>query len=143
MDIRKLTDRMSVAPQLAEEDLASLAAEGYTTLINNRPDEELAMTGGPGSEVMAAEAAAQGMAYHYIPVPGSGFGIEHVRAVRRAIEEADGPVIAYCRSGTRSCNVWALAIAGGDMSAEEISAAGRAGGYDLSAMMDMLHRRID
>lgn len=143
MDIRRLTDQIAVSPQIDEADIASIRAEGFTTLINNRPDEELAMTGGPGSETVAAEAAAQGLAYHYIPIPGQGFGIHHVRALRRALEEADGPVLAYCRSGTRSCNVWALAVAGGDMTAEEISEAGRAGGYDLSAMMDMLSTRLD
>ena len=142
MDVRTLTPQQSVGPQIGLEDVAALKAAGFTTLINNRPDEEIALSGGPSSEAVAAAAAEAGLAYHYVPIPGSGFGPEQVYAMRDVIEAAEGPVFAYCRSGTRSSNVWAICMAG-SMPADEIIAAGRAGGYELSGMASLLEPRLD
>lgn len=142
MDVRTLTPQQSVGPQITLEDVAALKAAGFTTLINNRPDEEIVVTGGPSSEAVAAAAEEAGLSYHYVPIPGAGFGPEQVYAMRDLIELAEGPVFAYCRSGTRSSNVWAICMAG-SMPVDEIIAAGRAGGYELSGMGALLERRLD
>ncbi|MGB0499459.1 MAG: beta-lactamase hydrolase domain-containing protein, partial [Rubricella sp.] len=89
-----------------------------------------------------AEAARLGIAFAYVPIPGTGFGADEVRAQREAVESAAGPVFAYCRSGTRSANVWALAMAG-SVPAEELIEAGRNGGYDLAGLAPMLANRIE
>jgi uncharacterized protein (TIGR01244 family) len=104
---RKLADDFYVAPQLEPGDLARAAALGIRTVINNRPDAEL------GLELHDAEAEAEarsaGLAYAYVPVPTGGMTQEHVRAFREAVDANEGPYLAYCRSGTRSCHLWAFA----------------------------------
>ncbi|MEL6584191.1 MAG: TIGR01244 family sulfur transferase [Pseudomonadota bacterium] len=141
MDIRTLTPAISVGPQIAEADAQALADAGFKTLINNRPDEEVALTGGPDSATMEAAAKSAGLAYHYLPIPGAGFGPEHVTAMRDIIEGADAPVYAYCRSGTRSSNVWALSQAG-SVEVEELMNAGAQAGYDFSGLRSLLGQRI-
>ncbi|MDF1585101.1 TIGR01244 family sulfur transferase [Geminicoccaceae bacterium 1502E] len=125
---RRLSDDFYVAPQLAAEDFAAAAALGIKTVLNNRPDGE-----DPSqlqSDAAARAAAEAGLAYHYLPVPSGGMSLEHVEAERVAIEEAQGPFLAYCRSGTRSCHLWAF-VKAGSRPVEEIVAAAAAAGYDL------------
>lgn len=134
--IRKIDEEISVAPQIAPEDVAGIAAAGFRGIVNNRPEgEELSQP--TGAEVRAAAEAA-GLSYAEIPVTHAGFSATQVEAMARALEAADGPVLAYCRSGTRSCNLWALAEAsrGGDPDALTAKAAGA--GYDISGIRPLL-----
>lgn len=113
-----------------------------TLVVNNRPEEESAdQTPGPDIE---AAAAAAGMDYIAIPVTHAGFAEWQVTAMADALDKADGKVLAYCRSGTRSTLLWALARASkGDHPAVLAEQAADAG-YDVSpvtAMMDMLRGR--
>lgn len=136
MDIRRIDDRISVSPQITPEDVATLKAAGFTAIVNNRPDGEEA--GQPGGDAIAAAAAQAGLAYHAIPVTQAGFSHPQLDAMAAVMAEATGPVFAFCRSGTRSCNLWALASAreGGD--AGEIVARGGAAGYDLNGIRPTL-----
>lgn len=138
--IRPLTDTIAVAPQLSPQDLPGLAAEGYATLVNNRPDDE--EPGQPSGAAMQAAAEAAGMRYVAIPVTHSGFGHHQLDAMADALGGAlgdgTGKVLAYCRSGTRSCNLWALAEAKAGRDPEALVTAARAAGYDLSAMRPTL-----
>lgn len=135
-DFRRVTDNFSVAPQIAETDLAHVAAEGFTTVIVNRPDGEDA--GQLPMERARAAAAAAGLAFIAIPVSGAP-SREAVAATAAAIAGAQGPILAYCRSGTRSVTLWALATAqAGAMSTEAILKAARGAGYDLSAQQAAL-----
>lgn len=129
-DIRPATKDFAVAPQIALEDIPQIAAAGFKTLINNRPDGE---TPGQMSDAQAAEAAAAaGMAYVSIPFVG-GPRTEHVEATMEALEAHPGPVLAFCRSGNRSITVWALAqAAAGAMTPDAIVEAAAEAGYDLS-----------
>jgi uncharacterized protein (TIGR01244 family) len=136
MDIRTLNDDIAVGPQITLDMIEVLREQGYQTIINNRPDEEIAMTGGPTSGEVQAAAEAAGLAYHYLPIPGSGFGPEHVKAMSGLMENA-GKTFAYCRSGTRSCNVWALTQAG-LRAPDDIIADGAKGGYDLRSLAGLL-----
>lgn len=113
-----------------------------TMVVNNRPEEESAdQTPGPDIE---AAATAAGMDYIAIPVTHAGFAEWQVKAMADALDKADGKVLAYCRSGTRSTLLWALARASkGDHPAVLAEQAADAG-YDVSpvtAMMDMLRGR--
>jgi uncharacterized protein (TIGR01244 family) len=136
MDIRRIDDRISVSPQIAPTDIAALKAQGFTTIVNNRPDGE--DTAQPSGDTIAEAAASAGLAYHAIPITHAGFSHPQLDAMAAVLSEATGPILAYCRSGTRSCNLWALASAkqGGDPA--QLVAAGGAAGYDLSAIRPTL-----
>lgn len=134
--IRTIDSKVSVAPQILPEQMADIAAAGFVAIVNNRPDDE--EPGQPSGAAIQAAAEAAGLAYTAIPVTHAGFGHGQLDAMRAALDAADGPVLAYCRSGTRSCNLWALAEAkaGGD-SAELVEKAAGAG-YDLSGIRPTL-----
>jgi uncharacterized protein (TIGR01244 family) len=130
----RITDQVSVAPQISAADVALAAAKGFAVIVNNRPDGE-SLDQPPGAEIAAAAQTA-GLAYVAIPIDHSGFDLEQVAAMVAALQR--GPVLAYCRSGTRSCNLWALAAAqaGGDPDAI-ITAAGH-GGYNVAGLLPLL-----
>ncbi|MDP1615842.1 TIGR01244 family sulfur transferase [Phenylobacterium sp.] len=130
---RQVTDQFSTSPQISEADVAEAAAQGFVLIINNRPDgEDPAQP--PGAAIEAAAHAA-GLDYVAIPVRG-GPTHEQVAAVREAIDQADGPVLAYCRSGTRSIVTWALGQAqAGTMEPDQLVTLGAAAGYDLSGLV--------
>lgn len=129
-DIRQVTDDFAVAPQLAPEDMPEAAARGFKLVINNRPDGEALHQ--PSSAEMAEAVRAAGMEYLYIPVHG-GPGPGEVAAVHHAMHDAGGPVLAFCRSGTRSIVTWAFGQAmHGHQSRDELIDIGRQAGYDLS-----------
>ena len=140
--IRRIDDHVSVAPQITASEVSALAAAGYAEIVNNRPDDE--EPGQPSGKEIAAAAAAAGIAYRAIPVTHAGFSGNQVEAMANALTAAAGPVLAYCRSGTRSANLWALARARmGDEPATLVAQAADAG-YDLSgirAMLDTLAAR--
>lgn len=101
-----LTPALSVAGRLDRTDIDALAAVGVRTIINNRPDGE-----DPG-QLPAAEArrvaAAHGIAYHHIPITAATLSRADVDAFAAVLREAPTPVVAHCRSGTRSALLWAL-----------------------------------
>lgn len=136
MHIRRIDDRISVSPQITADDVATLKAQGFTTIVNNRPEGEEA--GQPTGDAIAEAAAAAGMAYHAIPITHAGFSHPQLDAMATVLADSSGPILAYCRSGTRSCNLWALASAktGGDP--DTLVAAGGAAGYDLSGIRPTL-----
>ncbi len=138
---RRLSDQVFASPQIAVEDLAAAKAAGVTLIINNRPDGE-SDDQTPGADIEAAARAA-GIDYVAIPVGGAGFGQPQVSAMAGALDSvgASGKVLAYCRSGTRSTLLWALAQARAGRDSEEIAAAAAAAGYDVGPVrpaMDML-----
>jgi uncharacterized protein (TIGR01244 family) len=130
---RSVTDSLSVSPQITMEDLGRAAAEGFVLVINNRPDDE--EPGQPSSAQIEAAAKAAGLAYAHIPVRG-GPTLDQVEAVRRAVEAAQGPVLAFCRSGTRSIVTWSLGqAASGASDRDTLVRQGAAAGYDLSGVL--------
>ena len=135
MDIRKLTDEVSVAPQIAVEDIAALAAAGFKTLMCNRPsNEEL---GQPETDAIVTEAKALGLNWVHLPVVGGQMDMSHVEGFRAALSEQAMPMLAYCRSGTRSSTLWALAEAP-TRDTDEIIDACAAAGYNYEGMRGSL-----
>ncbi|MDT8760387.1 TIGR01244 family sulfur transferase [Sphingomonas psychrotolerans] len=134
--LRRIDETISVAPQIVPEDLPQLAEQGFTLVINNRPDEE--EIGQPSSAAIQTAAEAAGLGYVAIPTTMGGMSSKQVEAMADALAGARGPVLAFCRSGTRSCNLWALAEAsrGGDPAALTAKAAGA--GYDISGIRPLL-----
>ncbi|MDJ0630228.1 MAG: TIGR01244 family sulfur transferase [Rhodobacter sp.] len=141
MDIRQITPDFAVSPQIEPDDMAAAAAAGFTLVINNRPDAEVPADLQSGEMRAAAERA--GLAYVDNPVVNGAMTMEMVTAQGAAVEQAAGPVLAYCRTGTRSSIVWGLSQAG-TRPTDEIVAALKAAGYDLPALrgqIDMLAER--
>ena len=112
--------------QLTAGDMDEAAAAGIRLIVNNRPDGE--EPGQPSSAEIEAAARAAGLDYRHIPVAG-GFPPRTVEAMADALDH--GPVLAFCRSGTRSTFLWALARAARGAPADESVAAAAAAGYDL------------
>jgi len=108
LPIRSVSPNFSVAGQLAPGDLIAVAAIGFKTVINNRPDLE----GGPdqpASTTMQAAAEAAGLAYVYLPVVAGAYSPAQIQAMRDALASAAEPVLAFCRSGARSTQLFMLA----------------------------------
>lgn len=135
MDIRQITDTFFAAPQISPQDAADIAAAGITRVICNRPDVEVP----PSHQAQAIEQAvrAAGMEFALQPLTHQTMTPDVIAANRALIGSADGPVLAYCASGTRSTIAWALGRAT-EMSADDIIAAGYRGGYDLSNLRPTL-----
>ena len=136
---RKLSDRFYASPQISVSDVADASAQGITLIVNNRPDGE-SDDQTPGGQIEAAARQA-GLDYVAIPVTQAGFSESQVDAMTKALSEAKGPVLAYCRSGTRSTFLWSLAQASQGANPQKIAAQAADAGYDISpvrAMVDML-----
>lgn len=139
MKVISIDDRLAVAPQIARQDFAELHSRGIRTIVNNRPDGEE-----PG-QLAAAEAACiaaeHGIAYRHLPVTFPALSRRVVEEFSRTVQEADGPILAYCRSGTRSASLWVLAEAlAGRMNGDEIVAFGRKLGLDFGQALVWLAR---
>lgn len=131
MTFKTLTTEFSVCGQLTEDDLARAAAAGFTTIICNRPDGEEA--GQPDASAIAAAAAQHGLGFAHIPVTTGNIADADVARMGDVLADANGPVLAYCRSGTRAAMLWALASAGSRPAADILGAASAAG-YDLAGL---------
>jgi uncharacterized protein (TIGR01244 family) len=117
-------------------DVEEAKALGVTLVINNRPDHE-SPDQPEGTEIEAAARAA-GMAYAAIPVTHAGFSTGQLDAMEKALSEAQGKVLAFCRSGTRSTLLWALTRARAGDNCDKLSATAAKAGYDLSPVRPMM-----
>ncbi len=134
---RKIDDKTFASPQIELSDVAEAQAMGIGMIINNRPEDE-SPDQTPGAEIEAA-AKAVGIAYVAIPVTHAGFSMPQVEAMQAALAEAgDKPVLAYCRSGTRSTLLWALAQARTGMAPDAIAAHAAGAGYDVGPIMPQI-----
>ena len=138
MDVKRINDHVSVSPQISPADFPALKALGFTAVINNRPDGE--SPDQPSSATMQAAAEQAGLSYHFIPLGRDGVSPQLVDAETEALEGSAGPVLAFCRSGTRSTTLWALSQAG-KMPAHEIVAAAAHAGYDISHLLGHLSQK--
>lgn len=131
-DFRQVTNKISVSPQIHKADLDAAKEQGFTLVINNRPDgEEL---GQPTNADLEAYAQELGMKWLHIPFAGTDLTFDKVMQMNYEIIHNE-KTLAFCRSGTRSCNIWALASAlTNELSNTEIIASGSSAGYDLSGM---------
>ena len=132
--MRRLEEGRFVAGQIRPEDVPGIAASGVVLIVNNRPDNE--EPGQPTGAEIEAAARAAGIDYRHIPVAG-GFRAEQVRATAELLERP-GPMLAFCRSGTRSTFLWALAEASRGRDADELAERAAAAGYDLSPLRSYL-----
>ena len=131
MEIRQITDRYFVSPQIELDDLKTLKQEGFTRVICNRPDMEIPAD--LHAQVMAIAAEDAGLEFVVLPLTHDTMTPEVVAQQRAALETCDGKVLAYCASGTRSTVAWVLSHTDCH-SADELLATARQGGYDLEGL---------
>ncbi len=105
MDLRKLNEEVAVAGQITADDVADLAKAGYRSIVCNRPDGEAADQ--PGVETIKAAATQAGLEFAYVPIfPQTGITQEAVAQFSDALATLPKPMLAYCRSGARSTNLF-------------------------------------
>lgn len=138
MQFAKISEDFSATGQLNPQDMAEAAAQGFKTVINNRPDGE----GGPeqpNSEACRAAAEAAGLTYHYIPLTMPNVSMELLGDFHRAVADSPQPVLAHCKSGARSTVLWALnETCHGERGVEDVLDQAKQAGYDLSALRPLL-----
>ncbi len=137
MELRPLSPRCYVSPQISVEHLPAIAAAGIKTVICNRPDIEVLPY--QQSAAIGAAAKAAGLHFEVLELTNQTMTPQNVARQRELIEGSDGPVLAYCRSGTRCSVAWALGMAG-HMDINEILAATKAAGYQLDGLRPTLEQ---
>ena len=106
MELTRLSDEISVRTQVLPQEISELAAAGFKGIINNRPDAEAPDQ--PSSAELEAEAKRHGLAYWHIPVVPGKATDKDARVFAAAVREAEGPVVAFCRTGNRSTQLWKM-----------------------------------
>lgn len=132
---RQLDEGLSTSPQITPEEVAIVAAAGFRAVISNRPDGE--ESGQPTAAEMKAAAEAHGLEFRHIPVTVGGIGPDDIQAMAEALDTLPGPIFGFCRSGTRTAMLWALAKAPSS-DPDTLIAAARDAGYDLSGLRSRL-----
>lgn len=131
MDLKTLTPKLSVSPQIAASDIAAIKQAGFRAIICNRPDGEGADQ--PSFEEIESAAAAAGLDVAYVPVVAGIVKDSDVQAFGAALEELPRPILAYCRTGTRSATLWSFHESQ-KRPMSEILAATKAAGYDMKGV---------
>ena len=137
-EFKRLDDTVLVAGQITVDNLARAKDAGVGCIVNNRPDGE--EPGQPEGDDIARAARDLGMDYRAIPVGQGGFGMPQVEQMADAIDSGTS-VLAYCRTGTRSTFLWAMAQARAGADVDAVAQAALAAGYDIApirTMLDML-----
>jgi uncharacterized protein (TIGR01244 family) len=132
---RDVSATFAAAPQIGFADIETAKREGFTAIICNRPDNE--DSGQINAADIGAVCAQHGLSFTHIPVAG-GVSQSQIDAMAAALDGATGPALAYCRSGTRSTNLWAMAEAANGADADALVTAAAGAGYDLSGLAPTL-----
>jgi sulfide:quinone oxidoreductase len=128
-----LTDSFAVASQITADDISEIAAAGYRSLINNRPDNEEPDQLESGDA--RRRAGAVGLEYHYLPITASTLTVKEIDAFEKLIAQAEGPILAHCRSGTRCYLLWAaIQLRKGAASADSLIRQAADKGFDITAL---------
>lgn len=139
MDIRPLDETLSISPQVTPEDLRSIAAQGYGSVISNRPDGETPDQ--PSAAEIATAAKAAGLEFRHIPVVGGAIGEADVAAFKAALADLPGPILGFCRTGARTTTLWALARKD-EQPADALIATAKTVGCDLAGLKPRLEGPI-
>lgn len=132
----QLDDKLIISGQISAADVALAAREGVTMIVNNRPDHEDPAQ--PLASEIEAAAVAAGIAYRHVPIL-RGIGPGEVVEMKDAIEAAgDGKVMAFCRSGTRSAMVCAIAQREMGIERGEVERRLIAAGFDPAPIQHLL-----
>lgn len=135
---KRLSDRLSVTPQIDPADMQALAAAGFRSVISNRPDGE--EPNQPDWATIERAAHDAGMEARHIPVTPGAITDEDAARFGSALEEHPGPIVGFCRTGARSASLWALSNAD-QRPADELIRTAADAGYDIAALRDRLAKR--
>jgi uncharacterized protein (TIGR01244 family) len=105
LPLRAVASDVCVAPQLSPEAMAEAARAGFRSVVNNRPDFEHGPDQPTNADIEAAARAA-GLEYRFLPVAGGFQTPEQIAAFALLLEELPRPILAFCRSGNRSANLF-------------------------------------
>jgi uncharacterized protein (TIGR01244 family) len=106
MEYRQITEDYSVSGQIQPEEVAAIKAAGFKSVICNRPDDE--QPGQPSADTVKAAVEAAGLTFRYLPVISGQITAQNVEDQAEALDELEGPIFAYCRSGARCTNLYGL-----------------------------------
>jgi len=135
--MKQISPTLFVAPQLTADDIRQAKAKGFAAIINNQPDDE--EPGQPSAAENRAAAEGQGLSYSHIPVAPGQVSKGQVRAFQKTLSEAGGPVLAHCKTGTRSATLFAIGeVLDGRMRKDEVVPLGQSLGLDLSTAVKWL-----
>lgn len=132
MEARKINDQISVSPQISPDDVKTVAALGFRSIICNRPDGEAPDQ--PTFEEIEVEARALGLECRDLPIISGKVQDQDADDFGKALMELPGPVFAYCRTGTRSATLWSLSQSK-TLEPSDILAATQAAGYDMAGVV--------
>ena len=131
MQPKTLCEELGVGPQLAPEQMQTLAEQGYKSVINCRPDGE--QPGQPTSAELEAAAKAAGLGYAHVPTVPGKLGEEQIKGFDKALSELPQPVFSFCKTGMRASSLWAL-CRGPELGADEVVKKAADAGYDIAAL---------
>ncbi|WP_412507217.1 TIGR01244 family sulfur transferase [Roseovarius sp. SYSU LYC5161] len=132
MEFKTITDAITVSPQVCPDDLTAIKDAGYRAVICNRPDGEAADQ--PTFEEIEAAAKKLGLEARYLPIVAGKVSDADAEDFGTALTELPGPVLAYCRTGTRSATLWSLASAD-RLEPSDILSKTKAAGYDMAGVV--------
>ena len=132
---KQITPALAVSPQITEQDIELAAVSGIKTIISNRPDGEEPSQ--PDAATIAAAAARHGIGFVHIPVVIGSISDADVAKMDAALEKANGPVLAFCRSGGRAVMMWALTQSG-RMEPSVLLKTAEAAGYKIDSIAPRL-----
>ena len=136
---KKIDENLSISGQIFVGHLDKIKAQGFTTIVCNRPDFEEDVEDQPLSSEIQNRASELGMEFIYIPIDETGPNMKAVHKTKKALEAAKGPVLAYCLSGHRSLVLYSLAKAfGGHSTTDELISKATSVGYNLSGLRPTL-----
>lgn len=135
--MKRISDTLYIGPQLTADDIRHARAKGFAAIINNRPDGEEPDQPSAAENRIAAEN--EGLGYSHIPVVPGRISEDQVRAFQKALSEAGGPVLAHCKTGTRSATLYVIGeVLDGRMTTDELAPLGQSLGVDLSGAVKWL-----
>ena len=136
MTMKKLSNQFYVGPQIEIDDIEDIQISGIKSVICLRPDGE--GPDQPAFDTLKIQATALALSAHYLPIVPGQISEDQVAEFADMVTKSPGPVFAYCRSGMRATALWALHQAKIGQSVDEILAAAKSAGHDLTALTPRL-----
>jgi len=138
--IVQLEADIAAAPQLVEGDFAEVAARGFRSVVNIRPDGEAADQLPNGEARRAAER--QGLTFRHLPVLSlNATDDDVVDDFARLMDALPGPILFYCGSATRCTTLWTQAAAP-RIGIDAALSVAREAGHDLDFLRETIEERM-
>lgn len=132
MQLKQVNQEFYVADQISQRDVAELANKGIKTIICNRPDGEGADQ--PNIIEIQEVASTHGIQVEYLPVMSGRVTDEQAEEFKSVYQAAQKPILAFCRTGTRSITLWGLSQVSG-LSLDQMLLVSKTLGYDLQGLV--------